>query len=57
MRANFSGFQCWKYEPEDRPDIYEINSILNSIESENNDSTTISNSKESKITKRVRNKK
>ncbi|RIA81746.1 kinase-like domain-containing protein [Glomus cerebriforme] len=41
--------RCWKREPDDRPDISEINSILNSIESEDNNTTINSNSKESEI--------
>jgi hypothetical protein len=44
--------ECWEFEPEDRPDISEIVSILKSINSEKNKTTK---SEESEITKELEN--
>ncbi|GBC31982.2 kinase-like domain-containing protein [Rhizophagus irregularis DAOM 181602=DAOM 197198] len=38
--------KCWGLEPEKRPDIYKVNSELNSIDSENNNTFTVPHSKE-----------
>ncbi|GBC07431.1 hypothetical protein RclHR1_07460007 [Rhizophagus clarus] len=38
--------RCWEFEPDDRPDIYEIVSILSNISSEKNNATTESEASE-----------
>ncbi|PKB97546.1 kinase-like protein [Rhizophagus irregularis] len=45
--------RCWKFEPDDRPDIFEIVSILNNIISEKNNATI--SSEASEITKELEN--
>ncbi|PKC14702.1 kinase-like protein [Rhizophagus irregularis] len=39
--------KCWEYEPDERPNISQVNSELNSIDSENNNASTVPYSKES----------
>ncbi|CAB5350935.1 unnamed protein product [Rhizophagus irregularis] len=46
--------KCWEYEPDERPNISQVNSELNSIDSENNNTSTVPYSKESVESKKVK---
>ncbi|GES81573.1 kinase-like domain-containing protein [Rhizophagus clarus] len=45
--------KCWNQEPDERPNISQINSELNSIDSKNNNASSVSYSKESKEYKKT----
>ncbi|EXX72360.1 Pbs2p [Rhizophagus irregularis DAOM 197198w] len=45
--------QCWKHKPAERPNIFQVNSELNSIDPENNNVSTVPYSKESEESKKT----
>ncbi|UZO27321.1 uncharacterized protein OCT59_019522 [Rhizophagus irregularis] len=45
--------KCWKHKPAERPNIFQVNSELNSIDPENNNVSTVPYSKESEESKKT----